>query len=383
MEPVQDTGVGTRASVADRVLGDLGKACKEHVLGHEALLAGIAVRTVILDAVRDVERVVHVAQRLDEESDLLIVVRAAEMHIVGDDAVALLRRLILGVVGDDLRQIHGIRRAVDDVRAVVCKGCARLVRHGVHDAEQRVGERLACKALCVVHLVARFHIAVVGRDEVLLDHLDRVDRKRIGEVAVRRRNISFDRVRHRVHTGMRDELLGHRLGKVGIDDGDVGRDLKVRNGILDALLIVGDDGKRRDFRRGTRSRRDGAELCLLAKLGNAEDLAHILERDVGIFVLDPHCLRSVDGRTAAHGDDPVGLELLHRSGAAHDGLDGRIGFDAFEELDFHARLFEVGNGTVEEAEALHRAAAHAHHCLLALKRLEGLERTLSVIKVSR
>ena len=71
------------------------------------------------------------------------------------------------------------------------------------------------------------------------------------------------------------------------------------------------------------------------------------------------------------------------SGAAHDGLDGRIGFDALEELDLHARLFQIIDGTVKEAEALHRAAAHTDHCLLALKRLEGLERTLSVIKVSR
>ena len=57
--------------------------------------------------------------------------------------------------------------------------------------------------------------------------------------------------------------------------------------------------------------------------------------------------------------------------------------DALEELDLHARLFQIIDGAVKKAEALHRAAAHTDHCLLALKRLEGLERTLSVIKVSR
>ena len=38
----------------------------------------------------------------------------------------------------------------------------------------------------------------------------------------------------------------------------------------------------------------------------------------------------VDGRAAAHSNDPVGLEFQHGLGTAHDGLDGRIGLDALK-----------------------------------------------------
>ena len=40
---------------------------------------------------------------------------------------------------------------------------------------------------------------------------------------------------------------------------------------------------------------DGAEVSLLAQLGDAEHLAHVLEGDVGVLVFDPHGLGCVDG----------------------------------------------------------------------------------------
>ena len=56
--------------------------------------------------------------------------------------------------------------------------------HGVYDAEQSVGERHTGQTLCVVHVVTGGHIAVIGRDKVLHDHLDGVDGERVGEIAV-------------------------------------------------------------------------------------------------------------------------------------------------------------------------------------------------------
>ena len=73
-------------------------------------------------------------QLLDEESDLLVVVRSAEMHVIRDHAVALLRSRILGVERDDLGQVHGIGRTVDDMCSLIGKDRAGLVGHGVHDA---------------------------------------------------------------------------------------------------------------------------------------------------------------------------------------------------------------------------------------------------------
>ena len=330
----------------------------------------------------DVQIVVHFAQRRDEQGDLLFHRFAAELHDVGDLGVALGRSLLLGVEGDDLRQIHGVGRAVDDVRAVFVKGSASLVRHGVDDAKERVGERHAGEALGVMHAVALCHIAIVGIDQIVLDHLDGVQRQRIGEIAVGGGNIRFNGVGHGVHTGVGNQLPGHGFSEIWIDDGHVGRDLKVGNRALDAFGIVRDDRESRHL--GGRAGRggNGAEARLLAQLRQTEYLAHIFKRRLRIFVLDPHGLGRVDGRAAAHGNDPIRLEADHGLRAAHDGLDRRIRLNAFKQLDFHSRFAQVVRSFIQKAKALHGAAADADHRALAFKRFERFKRTLSMIQIS-
>ena len=80
-------------------------------------------------------------------------------------------------------------------------------------------------------------------------------------------------------------------------------------------------------------------MGLAAQRRDAEHLAHILKRDVGVLVLDPHGLGCVDGGAAADCDDPVGLELFHGGSTLHDRLHGRVGLDAFKQLYLHAGLF--------------------------------------------
>ena len=91
---------------------------------------------------------------------------------------------------------------MDDVSAVIRESSTGLMSHGVNDTEQCVGERHAGKALSVVHSIALFHIAVVGRNQIVLNHLDGEDGKRIRVIAVCSGNISFDRMGHSVHTGV-------------------------------------------------------------------------------------------------------------------------------------------------------------------------------------
>ena len=331
---------------------------------------------------RDVQFVVHPAQVGDQQRDLLVVVPAAQMHVIGDHAVALLGRLVLRVEGDDLRQIHRVGRAVDDVRAVIGERRAGLVRHGVHDAQQRVGERHAGQALRVVHAVAGSHVAVVARHEILHNHLDGVNRQRIGEVAVRGGDIRLDGVGHRVHAGVRNQLLGHGLRQLRIDDGHVRRDFKIGNRVFDALGIIGDDGERRHLGRRAGGGGNGAEMCFAAQLRQAEDLAHVLKRALRVFVFDPHGLRRVDRGAAAHGDNPIRLEPGHRGRALHHGLHGRVRLDALVKLDLHARFLQILLGLVEEAEALHRAAADANHRALAFKGFERFQCSLAVIQIA-
>ena len=271
---------------------------------------------------------------------------------------------------------------MDDVCAVIGKRSAGLVCHGVYDAEQSVGERHTGQTLCVVHVVTGGHIAVIGRDKVLHDHLDCVDGERVGEIAVCGGNIRFNRMGHSIHTGVRNELLRHRLGKVRVNDGDIRGNLEVGDRVLDALLIIGDDGERGHFRCGAGSRGNGAEVCLLAKLRQAEDLAHILKRNVRVFIFDPHSFCGIDRRAAAHRDDPIRLELDHLLRTLHNGLNRRVRLNAFNQLDLHAGFLQIADCTVQKAETLHGAAAYTNNSLLAFKMLQFFQSTLAMIQIA-
>ena len=93
------------------------QSLKEYFLGYKAFLCRIAVRSVMSDAVRNVELVVHLTQVLYKCGDLLIVGSRpiADTHVINYNAVTLLRGLILCVEGNNLRQVHCVSSAVDDM----------------------------------------------------------------------------------------------------------------------------------------------------------------------------------------------------------------------------------------------------------------------------
>ena len=254
--------------------------------------------------------------------------------------------------------------------------------HGVHDAQQCVGEGHTGQALGVVHGVTLGHIAVVAVHQVALDHADGKDGQRVGVVTVGGGHIGLNGVGHGVHTGVGHQLLGHGLGQVGVHDGHVRGDLEVGDGVLDALLVIGDDGEGGHLGGSAGGGGDGAEVCLAAQRRDAEHLAHLLKGDVGVLVLDPHGLGGVDGGAAAHGDDPVGLKLQHGFGAAHDRLHRGIGLDALKQFHFHAGFFQVSHGTVQEAEPLHGAAAHTDHGFLAGEGFQRFQSALAVVQIT-
>ena len=266
--------------------------------------------------------------------------------------------------------------------AVVRKGSAGLVGHGVHDAQQCVGEGHAGQTLGVVHGVTLGHVAVVAVHQIALDHADGKDGQRVGVVAVCGGNIGLDGVGHGVHAGVGHQLFGHGLGQIRVYDGHVGRDLKVRDGVLDALLVIGDDGESRHLSSGAGGGGNGAEVGLAAQRRDAEHLAHLFKGDFGILVLDPHGLGGIDGRAAAHGDDPVRLKFHHGLSAAHDSLHRGIGLDAFKQFYFHAGFLQVGDRTIQKAEPLHGAAAHADDGLFAGKSLQGFQSALAMVKIT-
>ena len=182
---------------------------------------------------------------------------------------------------------------------------------------------------------------------------------------------------------MSAQLGGHGVGELGVDDGDIGRDVEVGQRVLDALGVVGNDGERGDLGSGAGGRGDGAEVSLLAKLREGERLDDVLEGLLGVLVEDPHGLCGVDRGAAAQGDDPVGLELAHGLGALHHRGDGRIGLDALEELDLKAGVLEVLLDVLKEAAATHGAAARDDDGLATLEVLDLVAGALSKVQVTR
>ena len=121
------------------------------------------------------------------------------------------------------------------------------VRHGVHDAEQARGEGDAGDALGVVHVLTGLLVASVGLGQPLDDLAHGVEGVGVGVGGAGGGDVSLDGVGQGVHAGVRAELGGHGVGELGVNDGDVGRDLEVGDRELDALGVVGDDREGRDL----------------------------------------------------------------------------------------------------------------------------------------
>ena len=332
----------------------------EFVLRHHAVL-------IVLHRVRDAENVVVAvdlaAQRVDEA---VRVARQADR--ARNRRIALARFGILRIVADDLRQIHRVGGAVDDVAVLVCR--ARLVRHRVDNAQQRVRERHAGQALRIMHLLARRLVPFVRGGQVFKHHLDRLQRQRVRKRRMHRRDVRLNRMRQSVHARVRGQFGRHRLRKRRVDDRDVRRDVEVGQRVFDALLVVRDDRERRDFRRRAGGRGDRHKLCLRAQRRELKRRDQVLELRLRILVKCPHRLGGVDRGTAADGDDPVRLEGAHRFGALHDGLDGRVRLHALKQLRFHAGLFQISDHLVQKPEPFHTAAADHNDRAFAVQGLQ-------------
>ena len=86
---------------------------------------------------RNVQIVVHLAQISDQCSNLVVIgsTLVSNAHVVNDHAVTLFGGLILGIVCDNLWQIHCVGSTVDDMCAEIFEGSTGLVSHGVNDTQ--------------------------------------------------------------------------------------------------------------------------------------------------------------------------------------------------------------------------------------------------------
>src|SRR5699024_1017506 len=184
---IDRTRVGPCTCVSYCQLSNLGDLFFEFVL----------IDTKVFQCLRDIEFYIELIDLLDKAVDESLLRCSRKPHPAGDLSVALCCHRIFRVILDNVRKIDRICASVRDMSCGEC--CPCLVRHGVYDTKQRVGECHSCKALCVVHLLSCLHIAVVGSRQVIQDHLDRLERQRVCERPVQCGYIRLDRVCQSIH----------------------------------------------------------------------------------------------------------------------------------------------------------------------------------------
>ena len=79
-----------------------------------------------------------------------------------------------------------------------------------------------------------------------------MERERVGEFRVQGRNVCLDRVGECVHSGVGGKLRRHGLRDIGIDDGNIGRDVEIGKRVFDTLFVIGYHGKCSDLGRTSR-----------------------------------------------------------------------------------------------------------------------------------
>ena len=86
-----------------------------------------------------------------------------------------------------------------------------------------------------------FHISVVRLLQVVMNHLDCMQCQRVGIIAVQGGYICLDRMCHSVHTSMCNQLFRHSFCQFRIYNGNVRRDIKVSQRILNTFFVICDN----------------------------------------------------------------------------------------------------------------------------------------------
>ena len=115
---------------------------------------------------------------------------------------------------------------------------AQLMRHGVAHTQEGVGEGHTGHGGGVGHLLAGLGIVgavVIGAGQVLKDDLQGLERQTVGVIGSHHAGIGFQRVGNGVDTARRrSDRVGAVIMQVRVDDGHLGQQLVVGQGILDA-----------------------------------------------------------------------------------------------------------------------------------------------------
>ena len=253
---------------------------------------------------------------------------------------------------------------------------AQLVRHRMADPQKCIGKRHTGHGGGIGHFLTgnRVMLAVViGAGQIFKDHLESAQCQTVGIVGGHDGGIGFQRVRNGVNAGGAGQPLGGGHVEVGVDDGHVGHQLIVGQRVLDAGVLIGDDGEGGHLTAGTGRGGNGDEIGLFAHLregvGALADIheahGHIHKVDLGVFIHHPHDLTGVHGRAAAQRNDAVGLEGRHLRGALLGAGQRRVGLNVIERGVLNAHGVQLIRNGLGIAVVVQEAVRHQKNLFLA------------------
>ena len=233
-----------------------GAAVCHRGLGHAPHLRLQFPRTdpVGLDGGRDAQLLHIPPGGADQVQGALADAAALQPQQTGDLRVALGSGVELlcaaGVEAHHIGQQDAVGPAMGDVEPG-----AQGVGHAVVEAQAGVGEGDARQAGGIVHPLPGLAVlgVLIGGQQVALDQLDGLFRRRVGEVGGLGGHKGLHRMGEHVDAGVRRHGRGHAGGQLRVQNGDVGQQAVLHQGIFDPLLLVGDHRKAAHLRAGFRS----------------------------------------------------------------------------------------------------------------------------------
>ena len=331
---------------------------------------------VVFERKRDVHLLIQLLDRFLIGNHQLRLCPAGKPQHASEVCVAREARFLIEL--DHIRHKDRIRAAVGDV-----EDRADLVGQRVRDAQKPIGESHAGQTLGDMHLVASCRVAMVRLHDAVKNIGHRLLRQRIGEAIGKFGNIRLCGVGQRVHAGVGCQSLRHSKRNIEIQDCQIRRQIEIRQWILDAGGVIGDDRERRHLRRRAGRGRDGHKDRLLTQRRQRERLLDIIKSQRRIFIENPHSLRCIDRRTATDSHDHIRLKLLHQLRALLHFLDGRIRRNAVHDIGLKPCIMEHLLRLRQEPAAPHRAPAGADESLLAaLQRRQLRNGPMTTIQIS-
>ena len=200
-----------------------------------------------------------------------------------------------------------------------------------------------------MHLAAGVGIVTAdeGADEELTRDLHGLFGQGTRELVVVGGDVGLDGVGHDVHARVGGDRGGDRLHQHLVQNGLVGEELLVHQGVLTALGGVGDNGEAGDLTARARGGGDGDEVGGIAFVELAGELSH--------------GLGGVDGRAAAYADEAGGLGLHDGGHTGDDLLHGGIGHHVGEEAIGDVGLVQTGGEEGNHAAGDHEGVRDDEH----------------------